>query len=419
MSGLLPVPEALARILALLGPVGTETVSIESAGGRVLAEPASARRAQPPFPASAMDGWAARAEDLIPGAVLTETGEAQAGRRFAGAVGPGEAVRIFTGAPVPPGADRILIQEDAERLGDGRIRVAPDPDVGPHVRPAGGDFAEGATMPAPRRLTPEDVALLAAFDLAEVTVRRRPVVALIPTGDELVEPGEARGEDQIVSANSYGLAALLAAHGAAPRRLPIARDEPDSLRAALEAARGADLIVTLGGASVGDRDLVRAVGGEAGLALDFYRIAMRPGKPLLAGRLGGTPMVGLPGNPVSAMVCGRLFLQPAVDALLGLPAAAPTRRRAVLARAIGPTGPREHYARARVVDTPADGPPAVEIASRQDSSLLTVLSDADCLAVLPAGAGPLDAGAIVEIIPLRTDDRGTERELIDTKRERR
>ncbi|MFO7856704.1 MAG: molybdopterin molybdotransferase MoeA, partial [Paracoccaceae bacterium] len=415
----LPVPEALSRILALTAPVGAERVPLEAAGGRVLAEPAVARRAQPPFRASAMDGWAARSEDVTPGAVLAEIGEAQAGRRFDGSVGPGEAVRIFTGAPVPPGADRILIQEDAERLGGGRIRVGADPDAGPHVRPAGVDFAEGATMTAPRRLTPEDVALLAAFDLAEVTVRRRPVVALIPTGDELVEPGEARGEDQIVSANSYGLAALLAAQGAAPRRLPIARDEPDSLRAALEAARDADLIVTLGGASVGDRDLVRAVGGEAGLELDFYRIAMRPGKPLLAGRLGGTPMVGLPGNPVSAMVCGRLFLQPAVDALLGLPAAAPPRLRAVLAGAIGPTGPREHYARARIVETPPDGPPCVEIVSHQDSSLLSVLSDADCLAVLPAGAGARAAGETVEIIPLRADARGTEREPIDTKRERR
>lgn len=402
MTPLLPVAEALARVLALMAPMGVETVPLLSAAGRVLAETPRARRTQPPFDASAMDGYALRAEDLIPDRPLRLIGEAHAGRGFPGWVGPGEAVRIFTGAPVPEGADRILIQEDALRDGTA-LRVGPSPDEGRHIRPAGGDFAEGdAPLTAPRRLSPADLALLAAMNHAQVAVRRRPVVALIPTGDELVEPGETPGPDAIVSSNAYGLHALLAAQGADPRLLPIARDTPASLRAALDAAQGlpADLIVTIGGASVGERDLVAAVGAGAGLALDFHRIAMRPGKPLLAGRLGATPMVGLPGNPVSALVCGHLFLRPAVDALLGLPAGPLPRRRLALAAAIGANGPREHYARARLHRAP-DGTETVEIAARQDSSLLGVLALADALAVLPPGAAALPAGACVEVIDLR------------------
>jgi molybdopterin molybdotransferase len=224
------------------------------------------------------------------------------------------------------------------------------------------------------------------------------VVALIATGDELVEPGEDPGPDQIVSSNSYGLHALLARHGAAPRLLPIARDSRESLHEALDAAAEADLIVTLGGASVGDRDLVATAAGEAGLELDFHRIAMRPGKPLLSGRLRGTPLIGLPGNPVSAMVCGHVFLRPALDALLGLPAGPLAREAAPLAGPIPANGPREHYARA-TLEAGATGP-ALRLAERQDSSLLSVLARADALAVLPPGAPAREAGQMVEFIRL-------------------
>ncbi|MGM0584609.1 MAG: gephyrin-like molybdotransferase Glp [Pseudomonadota bacterium] len=399
---LLPVAEALTRLLAPLTPTETETVPLTQAEGRVLAETVRARRTQPPFPASAMDGYAVRDADIRPGAELRVTGEAQAGRRHQGEVAPGEAVRIFTGAPVPPGADRILIQEDAERLDATRIRVGPHPDPGPHIRPAGTDFSEGEPLEAPRRLTPQDVALLAAMNLAQVPVRRRPVVALIATGDEVVEPGDTPGPDQIVSSNTYGLHALLARHGAEPRLLPIARDTRESLHEAFEAAADSDLIVTLGGASVGERDLVARAAGEAGLELHFHRIAMRPGKPLLSGRLKDTALIGLPGNPVSAMVCGHVFLRPALDALTGLPAGPLPRERARLAGPVGSNGPREHYARARLSREAGDGTGELTatLESRQDSSLLSVLARADALAVLPPHAPAMPAGEWIEVIRL-------------------
>jgi molybdopterin molybdotransferase len=392
-DALLSVPDALARVLALMAPVGVETVPVARAAGRVLAETVTARRTQPPFAASAMDGYAIGDDDARPGARFRVIGEALAGRRFAGHVGPGEAVRIFTGAPLPDGAGRVVIQEDVRRDGD-TIVIGAMPDAERHVRAAGADFAAGDPVAAPCRIGPERAALLAAMNVALVPVARRPVVALIPTGDELVPPGEAPGPDQIVASNQIGLAGLLAAEGAEPRLLPIARDRPEALRAALSLAAGADLIVTLGGASVGEHDLVREVFVAEGLDLAFWRIAMRPGKPLMAGRIGGVPMLGLPGNPVSAMVCGHLFLRPAVRALLGLPACPLARERARLGQALGPNGPREHYMRARLeggICTPF---------ARQDSSLLSVLAAADVLLVRPAGEGPLAEGAEVAVIRL-------------------
>ncbi len=392
---MISVNEALSRLIALAEPVGVETVLLAEAGGRVLAAPVAARRTQPPFAASAMDGYALTG--AAPGAVYRVIGESAAGRRFAGRVGPGEAVRIFTGAPVPEGADRIVIQEDADRDGDW-ITLHADLDPQRYVRPAGLDFAEGDRMEAPRRLSPGDVALLAAMNVPEVAVRRRPVVALIPTGDELVAPGETLGPDQIVSSNNYGLAAMLGAAGAAPELHPIAGDAAESLRAALERARGADLIVTLGGASVGDHDLVQAVFAGEGLALSFYKIAMRPGKPLMAGWVAGKMMVGLPGNPVSAMVCGHIFLRPVIDAMLGLPAGPLPREVAVLSEPVPANGPREHYCRA--VATLENGVKTCRVFDRQDSSILSLLSAANCLAVMPPNMPARAAGEKVEIVAL-------------------
>lgn len=387
---MLSVAEALARVLALMRPVGVERVALAEAVGRVLAEPVSAARDQPPFAASAMDGYAVRAADATAGAVLRVVGEAPAGRAWAGAVGAGEAVRIFTGAPMPQGADAVLIQEDADRDGDAlRVREAPAP--GAWLRPRGLDFAAGAQIAAPRRLSPADIALAAAMNAAHLVVRRRPVVALIPTGDELVEPGDTPGPDQIVASSGYGVAALLAQHGAAPRLTPIAGDSVASLRKALDAAAGADLIVTLGGASVGDYDLVRHVAD----ALDFYRVAIRPGKPLMAGRVGATPLIGLPGNPVSAMVCGHVFLRPALDAMLGLPAGPLRRAQARLAQDVPAGGPREHYMRAAL------GPEGVAPFADQDSSVQSLMAEADALLVRPPHAPAAQAGATVEIIGLR------------------
>jgi molybdopterin molybdotransferase len=308
-------------------------------------------------------------------------------------------VRLFTGAPMPEGADAVLIQEDGDAMG-AVVTVREGVAAGAHVRPRGLDFRAGARLAAPRRLSPGDVALLAAMNVPEVAVARRPRVALIPTGDELVEPGQTPRGDQIVASNHYGLAALLAERGAEPWLRPIVPDRPEALTAALaQAAAGADLVVTLGGASVGDHDLVKGALGAAGLG--FYKVAMRPGKPLIGGRVAGKPMVGLPGNPVSALVCGWVFLVPVIERMLGLPGAAPPRSRARLAAPLGAGGPREHYMRARLA--PGEDLPLVTAFGEQDSSMLSFLSEADALLVQPARAPAQPAAAVVEVVLLRAN----------------
>ena len=395
MTPLISVAETHARLADLFGPLASETVALSEAGGRVLAGDVVAARDQPPFPASAMDGYAVRTADLEGDPTLRVVGISSAGARFTAALGPGETVRIFTGAPVPPEADRVLIQEDVDRHGD-LVRPRPTPDAATHIRPAGGDFRAGARLAAPRCLTPADIALAAAMNAPTLKVFRRPLVALIATGDELVSPGETPGPDQIVASNIYGVKALLEGRGAEARILPIARDDVAALRAVIALAEGADLIVTIGGASVGDHDLVRSTASAAGLELDFYRIAMRPGKPMMAGRLGATPMIGLPGNPVSAMVCGRLFLVPAVEAMLGLGYAPPARASGRLAVDVGPNGGREHYMRA-TVESRDTGWTCAPL-PRQDSSLLSVLSAADGLLIRPPGDPARPAGEPAEFI---------------------
>ncbi len=392
---LLSVAEVHARLARLFAPLGSEAVPLARAAGRVLARDVVAARDQPPFAASAMDGYAILAADAATGAQLRVVGTSAAGARFEGGVGRGEAVRIFTGAPVPPGADMILIQEDADADGE-VITLRDNRDNERYIRPAGGDFAAGARIAAPRRLRPVDLALAAAMNCGRLTVARRPVVALIATGDELVMPGEDPGPDQIVASNSFGLKAMLDAAGAETRLLPIARDTAESLAATIELAADADLIVTIGGASVGDYDLVQKTALAHGMTLDFYRIAMRPGKPLMAGRLGGVPLVGLPGNPVSAMVTGRIFLVPAVERMLGLPGDPPERLPARLGAPLGPNGPRAHYMRARV-EADAAGWRCTPFA-RQDSSLLSVLAEANGLMLRDPGDPARDIGEAVEFI---------------------
>ncbi len=395
---MISVEEARARILALMAPVGRETVAITQAVGRVLADGIVARRTQPPFDASAMDGYAVRGAEVHPGARFRVAGEAAAGHPWDGEAAPGEAVRIFTGAPVPAGLDRIVIQEDADRDGDA-IVLHDDLDPAPYLRRAGLDFAEGdALLSTGTRLTPENVALLAAAGHAFVAVHRRPRVTLLATGDELALPGDPVGEGGIVSSNNFGLAALIEILGGHADILPIAPDEPEALRRlALEGAQ-ADLFVTLGGASVGDHDLIRPVLAEHGLALDLYKVAMRPGKPLMAGRLGETPMLGLPGNPVSAMVCGRVFLAPALSVLSGEGARMPATRRAVLETDIPENGPREHYMRARC--TARDGTLSVAPFDSQDSARLALLSRANSLMIRPVSDPPRAVGEAVDVILL-------------------
>lgn len=390
---MITVTQALDAIFDLVAPLPSETVGLAQAAGRVLAQPVTATRLQPPFAASAMDGYALNGVEADPEAMFRVIGESAAGHGFDGVVGPGECVRIFTGAPLPAGTDRVIIQEDVDRKGS-LITLARDLDKGPHVRPAGADFAPGDTIGAPRWLGLADLALAAAMNVPKLIVTRKPVVALLATGDELVMPGETPGPDQIIASNSFGLKAMVDANGAHARLLPIARDNVDSLRMAFELAADADLIVTIGGASVGDHDLVGPVAAEMGMEQAFYKVLMRPGKPLMAGRMGDAAMIGLPGNPVSAMVCGHVFLIPALRAMLGLGAAPAPRHRAPLAAPVRANGPREHYMRARVEDG------KITVFDRQDSALLSVLAQANALAIRPPSDPARDAGEVLDYLPI-------------------
>ena len=372
---MISVAEAYEKLFALVDPLDTkEEITLEQAAGRVLRKSITAQRDQPPFPASAMDGYAILEADAIPQKKLKVIGESTAGKRFAGSVSAGLAVRIFTGGVVPDGASKILIQEDCTREDDA-ITIGEKIDTSAYIRPAGGDFNAGFELSAPILLSPERIALAAAMNVPKLTVTKRPRVALIATGDELVYPGETPNPDQIISSNNYGLKALVESHGAIAHLLPIARDNKADLLEVFKLAQEADLIVTLGGASVGEYDLVQTSAKDAGMETAFYKVAMRPGKPLMAGRLNGKPMIGLPGNPVSAMVCGRVFLVPMIEALLGLPKTPPLTQTARLGKDMQANGPRAHYMRATLengIITPLD---------RQDSSLLSVLSGAQALLI--------------------------------------
>ncbi|WP_297768702.1 gephyrin-like molybdotransferase Glp [uncultured Roseovarius sp.] len=390
---MITVDAALSHLFALVEPVAIEEVPLAEASGRILAREVTARRDQPPFAASAMDGYAIRADEATPGARFTVIGEAAAGHGFGRPVNAGEAVRIFTGAPLPEGATRVIIQEDVTRGGD-TITLGTDIGTKDHIRPAGCDFREGQSIAAPRLLRPADIALLASMNIADVPVRRKPQIALMSTGDELVMPGEAPGPDQIIASNTFGLKALLDSLGAEARILPIARDTVSSLTAGFTLAHGADLIVTIGGASVGDHDLVGQVAGDLGMDRAFYKVAMRPGKPLMAGRMGDAAMVGLPGNPVSAMVCGHVFLAPMLRVMLGFGACPTPRKTAPLACPLPRNGPREHYMRAALS---ADG---IRPEDKQDSSLLRILANAEALMVRPASDPARSAGEMVEYLPL-------------------
>jgi len=397
------VEEALARLLALLAPVGVEQVSIANAFGRVLAEDVVARRTQPPAALSAMDGYAVRTEDVstVP-ARLRVVGSVPAGKSHPGLVGRGEAVRIFTGAPLPEGTDTIVIQEDADRDGDWVVVREGAPE-GRYVRPAGLDFVAGKVgVPAGRRLTARDIGLAAAMDRPWAMVRRRPRVAILATGDEVVMPGDPVGPNQIVSSNSLALGAFVRACGAEPLQLGIAADDLGSLRRAAEGASGADLLVTTGGASVGEHDLVREALGADGLKLDFWTIAMRPGKPLMVGRYRDTVLVGLPGNPVSSLVCALIFLKPAIERLSGLARASEPLPTARLAVPVEANDRRQDYLRATLARA-ADGVLEATPFKKQDSSMLSLLAQSDCLVIRPPHAPPAKAGDTVSIIPLGGD----------------
>lgn len=398
---MISIEEALSRILkGVGGPLAAEEVSLTEGLGRVVAEDVTARLTQPPLAVSAMDGYAVRAADVarVP-ARLAVIGMAPAGRLFAGSVGPGQAVRIFTGAALPEGADAIVIQEDTEAAGD-TVIVRETATAGRFVRPAGLDFEAGTVgLAAGRRLTARDIGLAAAMNRPWLKVRRRPRVAILSTGDELVNPGETPGPGQIVSSNTFALAAFVRAEGGEPVMLGIARDDPMALARGIEAAADADLLLTSGGASVGEHDLIADALAAAGMTLDFWKIAMRPGKPLLFGRLGRMPVLGLPGNPVSSLVCALVFVRPALAALLGRRVDAHAEARALLGRDLPENDRRQDYLRAALAADPERGLVATPF-ERQDSAMLSLLAQAGCLVVRPPHAPAARTGTIVPILRL-------------------
>jgi molybdopterin molybdotransferase len=399
---LLSVAEALERVTKGLTPLETERVALDRANGRVLAEDIAAALTQPPFDASAMDGYAVRAKDLetLP-AKLKLSGESAAGAGFTGSVGRGEAVRIFTGAPVPKGADTVVVQENVDEA-SGLVTIK-ETEPGRHIRPRGQDFKQGdVLLTAGTVLGPRELMLAAAMNQAELPVRRRPKVAILATGDEVVPPGSKLAPDQIVSSVPVGIAALIEAHGGEAMPLGIAKDELTSVVTLARAGKAADILLTIGGASVGERDLVAGALKSEGLEIDFWKVAIRPGKPMLYGRLGSQRVLSVPGNPVSALICAHIFLLPMIGRMLGIAGDNRPAPEAALGEGIEANGAREHYIRARSTWR-EDGTRVVRPLPSQDSSLVAALARADCLIVRAPHAPALPLGARVRIIPL---DRG-------------
>lgn len=397
---LMPVAEALERMLSGVIPLESKDIGLRFALGRTLAEPVTATLTHPPFDASSMDGYAVRASDVAqPPATLRVVGTATAGHPFNGVVNAGEAVRLFTGSVVPEGADAVLIQENATADGD-TVTVLEAVETGANIRRKGQDFSAGdILLPRGTKLNARDILLAAAAGHPTIRAVRRPVVAILATGSELVEPGEPVGPGQIVCSNSYAIAALVEAVGGVPQMIGIVDDNLDHLVAALTRAETADIIVTSGGASVGDHDLVRPALKQWGAHLDFYKLAMRPGKPLFFGTRtsGGKTQrcLGLPGNPVSSLVTSRVFLAPLIAALLGrgVETHAFTGELSV---PLAANGPRDHYMRAAVDRSTT--PPRVTPQQSQDSSLVSGLQRAHCLLVIPANAPAMPAGARVDAL---------------------
>ncbi|MGX7745385.1 molybdopterin molybdotransferase MoeA [Rhodopseudomonas parapalustris] len=399
---LMPVDEALAAVLAGARGLDIEMVALEDAHRRVLARDLAALRTQPPQPMSAMDGYAVRAADVAaPPATLRVIGEIAAGRPATVGIGAGEALRIFTGGVVPEGADAVVIQEDTLRNGD-HVTVNEAVRLGRHIRPAGVDFREGQVLlHQGHRLNDRDLALAAGMNHAALPVHRRPRLALLATGDELVMPGTAPAPGQIVYSNGYALRALAQAEGAEVINLGIAADTLEATRAAIRQARdlGVDLLVTTGGASAGDHDLVKDALEAEGTRIAFWKIAMRPGKPMMHGHLGAMRVIGLPGNPVSSYVCAVLFMVPLIRALSGMSQPTHIRESALLGADLAANDTREDYLRAHLARDDAGRQVATPVDS-QDSSLLARLAAAEALIVRPAFALPAQAGSPCVILKL-------------------
>ncbi|GKX33674.1 MAG: molybdopterin molybdenumtransferase MoeA [Rhizobiaceae bacterium MnEN-MB40S] len=401
---LVSVEDARNRILANAETIEErESVRLADAAGRILAEDLVARRSQPPFSASAMDGYAVRAADVETTPVeLTIIGQAPAGHRFEGSVGSGETVRIFTGAPLPDGADTIVIQENTETLAPDRVRINQGASKGVYVRPEGLDFAAGdVVLQSGDTLDAGRLTVAASMNCPSLTVRRRPHVAILATGDELVPPGSDPKDDQIIASNGFGVAAIAQADGATALDLGIAVDTRASIEDAIDRTlqAGADILVTLGGASVGDHDLVQETLVARGMELDFWQIAMRPGKPLMYGRLEHLHVLGFPGNPVSSLVCSHLFLRALIARLRGQ-ASPDLERTAVLGKDLPANDRREDYLRSKIERGP-DGDLIALPFDRQDSSMTRVFAQSDCLTIRAPFAEPAKKGAPCRVILLR------------------
>ena len=390
--------EALERIFDLVPKITeTESVSLSQSAGRVLASSLTSQHNQPPFAAAAMDGFAIHSSEANMGNKFKIIGVSAAGDGFTTIVQQGETVRIFTGAPVPEGTDCIILQENTDYQDD-YMMITSELNSERYIRPAGSDFTTGFSVSAPRVISPEIITLIAAMNIPIIEVVRRPKVAIIPTGNELIMPGEKLGKGNIVSSSGYGLLTMLYQSGASARLLPIANDSEESIQSLFKLALDADIIVTMGGASVGDHDLVITAAKKLGMSVSFHNISMRPGKPVFAGQLMGKTLIGLPGNPVSAMVCGRLILIPVIKSMLQLGQKPAKRYQAIIGNDLLPNGPREHFMRALLEIK--NGQTQVNIYSKQDSSLLSVLAQSTVLAVRPPFDDKRQAGTAIEYIYL-------------------
>jgi len=396
---LLPLDEAIARVVAGIVPLDAEWVPLARAAQRILASPLCANINQPPFAASSMDGYAVCAADVASAPVtLKQIGKVPAGSAFNGSVGAGQTVRIFTGSPVPQGADCVIIQENTTANGD-EITILESAPAGNAIRPLGFDFSHGdLLLEADCVIGPVQIALAAAMNHHQLPVRTKPKVAIIATGDELISAGEEPSPHQIISSNGPGIVAAVEAFGAKAIDLGIARDTPASLNQALALAEGADLLVTIGGASVGDHDIVQEILKQSGVEIDFWRIAMRPGKPLMFGQRGPMRVLGLPGNPVSAMICTQVFVKPVIDAYLGR-----SHKQTSFVVELGCDLPandlRQEFMRASLSQNGEDTPIATPF-RKQDSSLLSRLAKADCLLIRPPHAPPAKSGDKAKAIAL-------------------
>ena len=391
---MISVTEALEKLFLIAKVTPVETVELKKCLGRVLAKPLESTRSNPPFPSSAMDGYAIHKANLKSGAEFKVIGESAAGHSYPKKINKNEAVRIFTGSRVPDGANLVLMQEDVEA--DKKfIIVKENFDKKSNIRLEGSDFTKGYKVKTPLILGAKEISLLAAMNFAHLSVRKKPTVAIISTGDELVFPGESPKADQIIASNAYGIAALCKECGAEPRILPIAQDNLKSIEYIIGLAQDADLIITIGGASVGKYDLINEATNNFGVDKSFHKVAMRPGKPLMAGKINETALVGLPGNPVSALVCGYVFIKPLIRAMLGLEKKSAPRLMAPCSTSLPKNGPREHYMRAVLLPNGY-----LEPVENQDSARLALLCDSDALLIRAAHAEAIPATTQCEYIKI-------------------